>query len=251
MSDGTQRKLAAIVSADVVGYSRLMGLDEVGTLHRLKAHRAELVDGLIESHGGRIVKTTGDGLLLDFPSVIAAMECVIAIQAGMARRNVGLGTDEAMQIRVGVHLGDVIVDGDDIFGDGVNIAARLQEIGEPGGISISDAVHGQIKGRIDGAFEDTGEQELKNIITPVRVWRYAAMEAQTPAAVVKTANRPAVAVLPFANMSNDPEQEYFADGITEDVITALSYQRLFPALPATPLSSLRASLSTWAKSGAS
>jgi len=227
MSEGTKRRLAAIVSADVVGYSRLIGADEAGTLDALRMHRAELIDPMIGQQGGRIVKTMGDGLLLEFPSVVAAVECCIGVQEGMAMRNGEIAETTAIRFRVGVHLGDIVVEGDDIFGDGVNIAARLQEIGEAGGIAISGTAHENITGRIEAGFADIGEQTLKNIERPIRVWRWkpedrgsTAVEAETVSLVLP--DKPSIAVLPFDNMSGDPEQEYFADGIAEDVITALS-----------------------------
>jgi adenylate cyclase len=228
----TQRRLAAIVCADVAGYSRLMERDESGTLAALKSYRAKLIDPLVEEHGGRIVKTTGDGLLLEFPSVVAAVECAVVMQRGMAERTANIPSDDAIHFRIGIHLGDVIVDGDDIHGDGVNIAARLQEIAEPGGISVSDTVHGQTVGRIDATFSDRGEQTLKNIVRSVRTWELALNQERGGGHAHRAARdvRPAVAVLPFHNMSSDPDQEYFAEGITEDLITALSYQRLFPVL---------------------
>jgi adenylate cyclase len=227
-----QRRLAAIVSVDVVGFSRLMERDESGTLAKLKGHRAELIDNLIDDYGGRIVKTTGDGLLLEFPSVVAAVECAVLMQQGMVVRTQDIPSDQAIRFRIGVHLGDVIVDGSDIFGDGVNIAARLQELAEPGSVCISDSVHVQTIGRIAARFVDRGEQKLKNITQRVRTWDLA-RENETRSRGVRRETgtiRPAVAVLPFVNMSNDPDQEYFVDGITEDLITALSYQRLFPVL---------------------
>jgi adenylate cyclase len=234
MSEGTKRRLAAIVSADVVGYSRLMGHDEAGTLRRLNAHRSEHIDPLIAKHGGRIVKTTGDGLLLEFPSVVAAVECCVAVQVGMAERNAD-ADDGAIQFRIGVHLCDVIVEGDDIFGDGVNIAARLQEAGEPGGVTISSNAHDSVDGRIEAGFVDGGDQELKNIARPVRVWRWspnqqapAETDVAEPDEPLPLPDKPSIAVLAFENMSGDPEQEYFADGIAEDVITALSrFRSLF------------------------
>ncbi len=226
MSRGTQRKLAAIVSADVVGYSRLMGVDETGTLQRLKAHRANLIDKLIETHGGRIVKTTGDGLLLEFPSVVAAVECVVAVQEGMIERNADVSQDEAIRFRIGVHLGDVIVEGDDIFGEGVNIAARLQEIGEADGVTISSNAHDSVDRRIKAGFVDGGDQELKNIARPVRVWQWSSNAKKTAAPSdakpSPAPDKPSIAVLPFNNMSGDPEQEFFADGMAEDIITGLS-----------------------------
>ena len=236
MSQGTQRKLAAIVSADVVGYSRLMGIDEAGTLKALRAHRSELIDPKVAEHGGRIVKTMGDGLLLEFSSVVNATQCAVEIQKGMARRNVEVPEDRRIIFRIGVNLGDIIIDGEDILGDGVNVAARLQEIAEPGGVSISRRVHEDVLQRLDASFEDVGEQALKNIARPVHVWRWIADHDRTPAPAVQATGylqlleKPMVAVLPFANMSGDPEQEHFADGISEDIITALSLWRSFPVI---------------------
>jgi adenylate cyclase len=225
MSEGTQRKLAAIVSADVVGFSRLMGEDEEGTLAALKAHR-NAIDPVIFSHGGRIVKTTGDGMLLEYPTVVAAVQSSLETQKIMAERSASLPADRRMQIRIGVHVGEVMIDDDDIFGDVVNIAARLQEAADPGGIALSGAARDAVHRNIDAALVDLGTREFKNIAEPVALWRVdmgdteqAGLEA---AAARSKAERSAVAVLPFDNMSNDPEQEYFVDGITEDIITALS-----------------------------
>jgi len=233
MAEGTERRLAAIVSADVVGYSRLMGRDEAGTLQRLNAHRSELIDELIEKHGGRIVKTTGDGLLLEFPSVVAAVECCLSFQTGMAKRNSDAG-DEAIRFRIGAHLGDVIVEGDDIFGDGVNIAARLEAIAPPGGLALSDDAYRQVRDKVDIAWDDTGEQELKNIARPIRVWRWSPqtetafdITPQSTEPALALPDKPSIAVLPFANLSDDEEQEYFSDGVAEDIITALSKFRWF------------------------
>ncbi len=203
-----------------------MGENEAGTLSALRAHRSELIDPLIAEHGGRIVKTMGDGLLLEFPSVVEAVACTLAMQQGMAERNVGIADDIAIRFRIGIHLGDVIVEGGDIFGDGVNIAARLQEIGKAGGVVISGTTHDNIIGRIEATFIDAGNQELKNIARQVRVWQWSdAGESvvtgsdETPLALP---DKPSIAVLPFDNMSGDTEQEYFSDGITEDIITNLS-----------------------------
>ena len=217
-----QRKLAAILAADVAGYSRLMGADEEGTLARLKALRAELIDPAIAEHHGRIVKTTGDGLLVEFASVVDAMRCAIEWQAAMADRTQPAET--RIEFRIGVNLGDVIIDGDDIFGDGVNIAARLEAMAEPGGICISRTVLTQTRGKLDFPVEDLGDQALKNIAQPIHVFRVLAEEKPMPepAALPPLPDKPSIAVLPFQNMSGDPEQEYFADGMVEEIITALS-----------------------------
>jgi adenylate cyclase len=228
-----ERRLAAIVAADIAGYSRLMGLDEVGTARALREHRA-VSDALVAKHGGRIVKTTGDGVLLEFPSVVDAVECAVAVQAVMAERNEGVPQDLRMLYRIGINLGDVLIEGDDILGDGVNVAARLEGIAEPGGISVSASAYDQVRSKIAVEFADLGEQRLKNIDRPVRV--YAAKlsdHSGKGAPVVSTSgpdtnkplplsDKPSIAVLPFQNMSGDPEQEYFVDGIAEDVLTTLS-----------------------------
>ena len=224
----TRRRLTAIVSIDVVGYSRLMGADETGTLTALRAHRSELIDPLIAEHGGRIVKTMGDGLLLEFPSVVDAVECSLEIQHGMVERNSGVADVDALRFRIGVHLGDVIVEGDDIFGDGVNVAARIEALADPDGIAISDDAHRQVRDRMDVAWQDGGEYQVKNIARAISVWRLTSSDTQ--AAPIAHAERqplaapdgPSIAVLPFDNMSGDQEQEYFADGITEDIITEIS-----------------------------
>ncbi|HMD63449.1 MAG TPA: adenylate/guanylate cyclase domain-containing protein [Stellaceae bacterium] len=230
MAQHANRRLAAIVSADVAGYSRLMGADEEGTLGRLKTLRAELIDPKIAEHGGRIVKTTGDGLLLEFSSVVGAERCVVEVQTAMALRNADLPQDRRIEFRIGVNLGDIIIDGDDIFGDGVNVAARLQESAKPVGICVSSRVHDDVRDRLDLGFDDGGEQSLKNIARPVRIWQWNAGATSTAAPdpagrALPLPEKPSIAVLPFANMSGDPEQEYFADGIAEDVITLLSKSR--------------------------
>jgi len=230
MSDGTrtQRRLAAIVSADVVGYSRLMGMDEAGTLAAMCAHRAELWYPTIEKHGGRVVGTAGDGTLFEYASAVAAVESAVVVQKGMVERNAHLPADRQMLIRIGVNIGEVIVEEGGIYGDGVNVAARVQALASPGGVAISDIVHGQVRDKVDVVFEDGGIVEMKNIVQPVRVWHWPAAqqavgdEAAKSAAAPALSDKPAIAVLPFENMSTDPDQEFFSDGITEDVITELS-----------------------------
>jgi adenylate cyclase len=228
-----QRRLAAIVSADVAGYSRLMGRDEGGTLAAMKLLRQEVVDPAIANHGGRIVKTTGDGLLLEFPSVVNAVRCAVEVQTAMADRTAGITEDRRIAFRIGINIGDIIVEGDDIFGDGVNVAARLQEIAAPGGICISSRVHDDVRDRLGTAFDDGGTQTLKNIARPVQVWRWQpgltvpSEPAPAPTALALP-DKPSIAVLPFQNMSGDAEQEYFADGISEDIITELTrFHELF------------------------
>ncbi|MDP6567168.1 MAG: tetratricopeptide repeat protein [Alphaproteobacteria bacterium] len=218
-----ERRLAAIVAIDVAGYSRLMSADEEGTLARLKAHRAA-IDPIGEKYGGRIVGTAGDGLLLEFPSVVDAVNASVEAQGLIHERNQGLPDEKKMEFRLGVNLGDVMVDGDNIYGDGVNIAARLEGLAEPGGVCLSNAAYEQIRDRVEYGFEDLGEVSVKNIARPVRTWRWriGAMADQPAVAAVQAEDRPCVAVLPFNNMSGDDEQEYFADGISEDIITALS-----------------------------
>jgi len=221
-----QRHLAAILAADVAGYSRLMGVDEEGTLTQLKAHRRALLDPKIEEHQGRIVKTTGDGMLAEFASVVDALRCAIEIQRGMLERNAGVPQERRIEFRVGINVGDIIIDGGDIYGDGVNVAARLEGLAEPGGICVSGRVQEDARGKFDIAFEDAGEQQLKNIAWPVRVYRVRLSgDAAQPRPALELPAKPSIAVLPFTNMSGDPEQDYFADGMTEDIITGLSRAR--------------------------
>lgn len=228
---GTERKLAAILAVDVAGYSRLMSQDEEGTLRRLKAHLGELVEPRIAQHRGRIVKRTGDGLLVDFPSAVEAVRCAVAIQSGMAERNRALPADRQIAFRMGINLGDVIIDGGDIYGDGVNIAARLEGIAEPGSVYLSRAVRDFVRDKPEIALQDLGERSLKNIAKPVRVFRIAApgqaapsprAEASAAPAAPPVPDKPSIAVLPFTDMSGEAGQEYFSDGITEDLITDLS-----------------------------
>jgi adenylate cyclase len=229
------RRLTAILAADVAGYSRLIGTDEEGTLNRLKALRAELIDPKTTEHHGRIVKTTGDGLLVEFASVVDAVRCAVEVQAAMGEREADISPASRIEFRIGIHQGDIVVEDGDIFGDGVNVAARLEGIAEPGGICVSARVQEDAAGRLDVAFEDIGEPALKNIARAVRVYRIgprAPRPHATGTAAAQPAlalpDKPSVAVLPFANMSSDPEQEFLADGIAEDVITALSrYPSLF------------------------
>jgi adenylate cyclase len=216
-----QRRLAAILAADVAGYSRLMGADEEGTLARLKALRAGLIDPAIAGHNGRIVKTTGDGMLVEFASVVDALRCAIQWQRAMADR--AQPADARIEFRIGVNLGDIIIDEGDIFGDGVNIAARLEAMAEPGGICISRTVLTQTRGKLDFPVEDLGDQALKNIAQKVHVFRVLAQEKPVPEpAALALPEKPSIAVLPFQNMSGDAEQEYFVDGMVEEIITALS-----------------------------
>jgi len=228
------RRLAAILAADVAGYSRLMGADEEGTHERVKAHLGELVNPKINEHRGRIVKNTGDGFLAEFASVVDAVRCAFEMQRGMADREPDLPEDRRVRFRIGVNLGDVIAEEHDIFGDGVNVAARLEALAEPGGICVSRVVRDQVRDRLDCTFEDMGEQQVKNITRPVRVYRAGdqTIPAEETAAAspqpLRLPDKPSIAVLPFQNMSGDPEQEYFADGIAEDIITVLSrYPSLF------------------------
>ncbi len=228
MSAPTHR-LAAILAADIVGYSRMVAADEAGTLAAMHAHRSEVWDPVTEAHGGRLVGTAGDSRLVEFPSAVAAVECAVAIQRAMVERNADVPEAARIRLRIGVNLGDVAVDGDDILGDGVNIAARLEGEAAPDGVCVSDDVMRQVRGRLDLVFRDGGESELKNIAEAVRVWHWPA-EPVEPVGETQLAlpDKPSIAVLPFDNMSGDPEQEYFADGIAEDVITALSrFRSLF------------------------
>ena len=233
--DRVDRRLAAIFAADIAGYSRLMASDEEGTLRQLKAHRKQLIDPKITEHRGRIVKTTGDGALVEFVSVVDAVRCAVDIQRGMNQRNTDVPADKRIQFRIGINVGDIIIDGDDIFGDGVNVAARLEALADPGGILVSSIVHDQVRDKLSFGFEDMGEHTVKNIARPISVHRVSLTEATPPTAVKSatasaktepsTVTRPSIAVLPFANMSGDPEQEYFADGISEEIITGLSRLR--------------------------
>ena len=218
-----ERRLAAILATDVVGYSRLIRADEEGTLAALKSLRANLIDPLIVVHHGRIVKLMGDGMLVEFASVVDAVRAATEIQQAVVEHHADIPAEQSIALRMGINLGDVVIDGDDIYGDGVNIAARLEGLAEPGGICISGGVYDQIRDRLDHAFEDQGEQLVKNIDRPVRVWSWGFAAAPSLAAngTISLPDRPSIAVLPFDNMSGDPEQGYFADGMTEDIITDL------------------------------
>jgi TolB-like protein/Flp pilus assembly protein TadD len=216
------RRLAAIVAADVAGYSRLMGLDEVGTARTLREHR-KVTDALVAKHGGRLVKTTGDGVLLEFPSVVDAVECAVAVQAVMAERNQGVPENRLMFLRVGINLGDILIEGDDILGDGVNVAARLEGIAEPGGICISSSAYDQVRGKVSVEFTDLGEQTLRNIARPIRAYAIGvSASAHQTAPLPSSAPRLSIVVLPFANIGGGSEQDYFVDGVTESLTTDLS-----------------------------
>ena len=222
-----QRRLAAILSADVVGYSRLMGLDEAGTLFRLNALRREVIDPTIAAHSGRIVKLMGDGVLVEFASAVEAVTCAIEIQRRLRERDAGDSDSNRIQFRIGINVGDIIIEDGDILGDGVNIAARIEGVAEPGGISISEDTWRQVQGKVAANFVDSGEQTLKNIARPLRVYRLdqasaATISSAAPRTVPAQSDKPSIAVLAFNNMSGDPEQEYFSDGISEDIITDLS-----------------------------
>jgi adenylate cyclase len=257
------RRLAAILAADVAGYSPLMGADEEGTLERLKALRRELLDPKIAEHKGRIVKTTGDGMLVEFASVVDAVRCAIAVQQAVPERNTGVAADSRIELRIGINLGDVIVEGDDLYGYGVNIAARIEALADAGGVFVSNTVHDHVRDRLPFVFEDLGEQQVKNIARPVRVYRVlpegphpsppphageeSALSARVGAAEPPTLplpDKPSIAVLPFANMSGDPEQEYFADGMFEEIITASLASAGSSSLPAIRASRTRARRST-------
>ena len=230
------RKIAAILVADVVGYSRLVGADEDRTLARLRALRSDLIDPTIAVHHGRVVKRTGDGAIVEFRSVIDAVRCAIEVQSGMVERNAGLPPERRIEFRIGIHLGDVVEESDgDLMGDGVNIAARLEGICEAGGVCISEDAYRQVRDKIKEQFVDLGEQVLKNIARPMRAYqvrlervatRTGAAAPEAPSAGLALPDKPSIAVLPFQNMSGDPEQEYFADGMVEDIITGLSRHQM-------------------------
>ena len=220
-----ERRLAAILAADVAGYSRLMEADEEGTLTALRAIRRELGDPKIAEHRGRIVKTTGDGLLVEFQSVVDAVRCAVELQRGMAEHNAAVPQDKRIEFRIGIHQGDIIADDGDIFGDGVNLAARLEGLADPGGICVSRVVRDEIREKLDVGFEDLGEQQVKNISRPVRVF---CAQLGTPKAAAEMApvlalpDKPSLAVLPFQNMTGDAEQDYFVDGMVEEITTAIA-----------------------------
>ena len=241
------RRLTAILAADVAGYSRLMGQDEEGTHERLQGHLRDLIEPKIAEHRGRVVKNTGDGFLAEFASVVDAVRCAVDMQREMAERNAGTPAEKRIEFRVGINLGDVIAERDDIFGDGVNVAARLEALAEPGGICVARVVRDQVRDRLDYSFEDLGEQQVKNIARPVRVYRVrddaAPIASPKPLpAALPLPDKPSIAVLPFANMSGDPEQEYFADGMVEEITTALSKLRWFFVIARNSASPTRAAV---------
>ena len=218
----SKRRLAAILAADVVGFSHLMEADDAGTLAVLKARRTKVLQPLVAKHQGRVFKVAGDGVLVEFASAVNAVQCAVELQQAMAAANEGLPADRQIVLRMGVNLGDVMVEGGDLYGDGVNIATRLEALVDPGGILVSGTAHDYVSNKVKVGFEDIGVQTLKNIAQPVRVYRVTGMPAVTVPAPKVASDKPAVVVLPFTNMSGDPEQEYFSDGITEDIITELS-----------------------------
>lgn len=227
-ADRARRRLAAIVAADVAGYSRLVGGDEEGTLTRLKALIRDLIEPRLARHTGRIVKTTGDGLLMEFGSTVDAVRCVLDLQRAVIVNQESVPENRRIRFRIGIHVGDVVVDGEDILGDGVNVASRLEQLAEPGGVCVSGRAVEDVRGRMELDLQDIGDQSLKNIERPVRVFRLAVQPSGLAQTVLALPDRPSIAVLPFQNMSGDPEQDYFADGMVEEIITALSrFQRLF------------------------
>ena len=243
------RKLAAILVSDVVGYSWLVGVDEDRILARLRTLRSDLIDPTIAVHHGRVVKRTGDGILIEFGSAVDAARCAIKVQRGMTQRNADVSADQRIEIRIGIHIGDIIIEEGDIFGDGVNIAARLEGIAEPGGICLSYAAYEQVRDKLKESFVDLGENNLKNIARPVRVYRLeltpkAKTVSEAPRPMSAPPDKPSIAVLAFNNMSGDPEQEYFSDGISEDIITDLSKHSELHVIDATQPLPTRAKRST-------
>jgi class 3 adenylate cyclase len=220
-----QRRLAAILAADVVGYSRLMEQDETGTLATLKHRREEVLDPLLTQHQGRVVKLMGDGVLAEFASAVNAVECALALQQNMAKANASLDATRHIVWRIGINLGDVMVEGTDLYGDGVNIAARLEAMGKPGEVLVTGPVFDSVRNKVKLNFDDLGSHTLKNIAEPVRVLRVAGTPTISTTLPKEKSGKPSIAVLPFTNMSGDPEQQYFSDGVTEDIITELSRSR--------------------------
>jgi adenylate cyclase len=222
VAERVPRQLSAILAADIAGYSRLIGLDEEGTLARLKDLRRTVIDPQTIEHRGRIIKTMGDGLLVQFASAVDAVRCAVEVQREIAKQHGETDEERRIEFRIGINIGDIVIDGDDIYGDGVNVAARLEGLSEPGGIYVSGGVYDQVRDKLDLSFEDTGEHQLKNIARPMRVYRITG----TPRVAIRTPkgtpDKPSIAILPFTNMSGDPEQTYFSDGITEDILTELS-----------------------------
>jgi adenylate cyclase len=240
-----ERKLAAIFAADVEGYSLLMGRDEVGTLRTLTAYRV-IIDRLIASHRGRIFNTAGDSLVADFASAVDAVECAVAVQEAIAKENADRPAGEQMRFRIGIHVGDIMVQGDNLFGDAINVAARLEALAEPGGVSVSGAVRDHVGTKLPLVFADLGEQQVKNIAQPIKAYRVGGEISPTVTPVVGSSlplpDKPSIAVLPFQNMSGDPEQEYFVDGMVEEIISAIKClvvyweMRLYAIKPCAPVS---------------
>jgi len=226
MSEGNQRRLTTIVAADIAGFSRLVGIDEEGTLAAQRRYRTELIEPLLAEHHGRIANTAGDSFLFEFPSAVEAVRCSMAVQDGVAERNRNVAADRRIEFRIGINVGDVIAQGDDLLGDGVNIAARLENLCEPGGVILSDDAYRQVRDRLEIDWEDGGEREVKNIARPIRVWIWSPLgsAAEVPMTAdppLPLPDKPSIVVLPFNNMSGDPEQEFLADGLAEDITTLL------------------------------